>query len=305
MSTKKKSKKSTSPFIVSPLVIVLTMVFLSLVSMLIFQKTFLIKTAFTQQVNPVPKIKEVVKTQPTKPAEKKAEEYVPQIIGHQVRVPILMYHYIGENPDPKDTARNSISLGPTKFEEEMKYLRDNGYNTITLDTLYPALKDLITLPNKSVILTFDDGYMDFYYNAYPILSKYGLHATVFIPTNLMNQGYYLTWAQIKEMSSSGLITFGTHGVHHYHFTSLSTQDLDFELSESKKILQDNLGIPINFVAYPYGSANYSVIEATKKAGYMGALGTWANKIQSEGTLYNMPRLRIGGGLDLQNFINLL
>lgn len=231
--------------------------------------------------------------------------YAPQIFGNQVRVPILLYHYIGNNPDSKDKARESVSLGPDKFEEQMKYLADNGHATISLDILYPSLKKQLTLPQKPVILTFDDGYMDFYYNAYPILKKYHLSATVFIPTSLMNQGYYLTWDQIKEMASSGTVTFGSHGVHHYHLISLSTQALNSEIIESKKVLQNLLGIPINFLAYPYGSVNTHVIEQVKNAGYMGAVGTWPSKTQSEGTIYNMPRLRIGGNITLENFISLL
>jgi peptidoglycan/xylan/chitin deacetylase (PgdA/CDA1 family) len=235
----------------------------------------------------------------------KKEEYIPQIAGNQARVPILMYHYIGNNPNPQDKARDSVSLGPDKFDEEMKYLSDHGYHTITLDTLYPALKTKTTLPDKTLILTFDDGYMDFYYNAYPILQKYRLQATVFIPTALMNQGYYLTWDQIKEMASSGFITFGSHSIHHWHLTTLDQTTLDSELQESKKILTEKLGVPINFIAYPYGSVDARVIQATQKAGYVGAVGTWPSKFQSEGTIYNMPRLRIGGGIDLQTFISLL
>lgn len=247
--------------------------------------------------------------QPTKPASAAAEKtvvtYIPQTYGRQVRVPILTYHYISDNPNPADLARNNLAVSPAKFEEQMKYLAESGYNTISLDTLYPALKGQTSLPSKPVILTFDDGYMDFYSIAYPILRQYNLHATVFIPTSLMNQGYYLTWAQIREMSNSGLITFGAHSVHHYNLPSVSAQTLEYELAESRKVLQDNLGMPINFMAYPNGATNDQVIGFVKKAGYLGAVGTWPNKIQSEGTIYNLPRLKVGGGANLQTFISLL
>ncbi len=231
--------------------------------------------------------------------------YAPQIFGKQVRVPILLYHYIGNNPDPKDSARDNISMGPDKFNEQMKYLSDNGYNTISLDTLYPTLSGTSTFPSKPVILTFDDGYMDFYYNAYPILKQYNLRATVFIPTALMNQGYYLTWDQIREMSVSGLITFGAHSVHHSNLPTLTADALKLELNGSKKVLQEILGIPVNFMAYPYGTVNSFVIKEVKTAGYLGAVGTWQSKIQSEGTMFNMPRLKVGGGMDLNQFIDLL
>ncbi len=235
----------------------------------------------------------------------KAEIYTPQINGRELRVPILLYHYIGNNPNPKDIARDALSISPDKFTAQMKYLHDNGYNTITLDSLYPALMNGGSLPPKPVIVTVDDGYEDFYYNAYQILRQYGIHATVFIPTGLMNQGYYLTWAQIKEMAGSGLITYGAHSVHHYNLPSLSISSLDSELTESKKVLQDELGVPINFMAYPGGASSNLVVAEVQKAGYLGAVGTWASKMQSEGTIYNMPRIKVSGSIDLAAFANLL
>lgn len=297
---KKTSKKKSFKFPLLLIILLISFIFLGLI--LIDKKNIFTQKSYiftkTQKPSPSP--------QPTlTPIPSKAEEpNIQATWGNQVRIPILMYHYIGNNPKPEDKARDSISLGPDRFEEQMKYLKDNGYTTITLDTLYPALKNQVTLPNKTLILTFDDGYMDFYYNAYPILQKYGMKATVFIPTALMNQGYYLTWEQIKDMSSSGLITYGAHGVNHYHMTTLSAESLDFELAESKKVLQEKLGIPINFFAYPYGSVDTRVIKATKKAGFIGAVGTWASKIQSEGTTLNMPRMRVGN-IDLPTFISLL
>lgn len=231
--------------------------------------------------------------------------YLPYTFGNQIKVPMLLYHYVGNNPNPADKRRDDLSVTPDKFEEQMKYLVDNGYHTTSLDTLYAALKKQISLPDKSVILTFDDGYVDFYYNAYPILKKYNLSATVFIPTGLMGGGAYLTWLQIQEMHSSGRITFGSHLVHHYHLPSLSRDAALFELKESKRVLQNQLGVPINFLAYPYGSTNTNIIELVKEAGYVGAVGTWAGKIQSEGTIFDMPRLRVGGGVDIGVFLSFL
>lgn len=225
--------------------------------------------------------------------------------GNQIKVPMLMYHYIGNNPDPKDLARDTLSVTPDKFEEQIKYLKENGYQTTTLDTLYAALRKTVVLPEKSVILTFDDGYIDFYYNAFPILQKYNTRATVFIPTGLMGQKSYLTWEQIRQMQNSGLMSFEAHSVHHLDLTSLSPEVLWYEITESKKVLEAQLGMPVNFIAYPHGNSNSYVIEAVKKAGYAGALGTWPEKIQSEGTMFNMPRLRINQSVDLKTFIQRL
>ena len=231
--------------------------------------------------------------------------YHPVSSGFQERVPILYFHYIGNNPNPADKARDSLSISPDKFDAQMKYLKDNGYTTVSLDTLMASLQNKTPLPPKTVILTFDDGYIDFYYNAYPILKKYNFSGTVFIITGFVGGDSYLNWAQIKEMSASGSIIFGAHTVHHYHLTSVSPQVLQSELEESKKTLQAELGIPINFVAYPYGSTNDFVIQAAKKAGFIGAVGTWPNKTQSEGTIFNIPRMRVSGLSDLGYFIQLL
>lgn len=231
--------------------------------------------------------------------------YIPQSQGNQLRVPILMYHYISSNPDPADRARDSLATPPDKFDEQLKYLSDNGYTTLTLDTLYAALKNQVTLPSKPIILTFDDGYIDFFINAYPILQKYRFQAMVFIPTGLMNQGYYLQWDQIRQMHGSGLIKFGAHSVHHYHLTSLSRQAALWEMAESKKVLQEKLGVPINFMAYPSGAANLETIDLAKEAGYIGSVGTWRGYIQSEGTIFNMPRIRINGFIDIKTFTELL
>ncbi len=237
--------------------------------------------------------------------EPKPVQYAPIHSGNTLRVPVLMYHYIGLNPNPSDKARDSLSVSPEKFEEQLKYLKDNGYHTTSLDTLYAALTRNASLPDKTVILTFDDGYIDFYVNAYPILKKYGFSATIFIPTGLIGQPAYLSWSQIKEMYSSGLINYGAHSVNHYHLPSLSSEKVLEEITQSKETLSNNLGIPINFLAYPYGSVDLNVIDQTKKAGFIGAVGTWPDKTQSEGTVYNMPRLRIGGGISLENFAGLL
>jgi len=132
---------------------------------------------------------------------------IPYSTGKSVRVPILMYHYIGNNPNPADKARDILSTAPDIFDSQLGYLAKNGFTPITFDTMYAGLEGQVALPPKPIILTFDDGYIDFYVNAFPILRKYGFHAVSFIPTGLINQGYYLSWAQIKEMQSSGLISF--------------------------------------------------------------------------------------------------
>ncbi len=230
---------------------------------------------------------------------------IPVHSGRMIRIPILTYHYIGNNPNPADKARDNLEVTPDKFEEQMKYLAENGYNAISLDTMYAILKGQAQLPPKPVIITFDDGYIDFYYNAFPILRRLNIHAVSFIPTGLVGSSYYMTWSQIKEIDSSGLVSFQAHSVTHPNLTALVDPQLTYQLVESKKTLEAQLGKPVNFLAYPYGISDQRVWDAAKKAGYLGAVGTWFGSSLSEGTIYDLPREKISGGMDLAVFTSRL
>ena len=120
--------------------------------------------------------------------------------GYQLKVPILMYHYIGYNPDPADKARYILATNPDNFKQQMKYLSDQSYQTISLDTLYAALKKQTTLPSKPIILTFDDGYEDFYTNAYPLLKKYNLKSTLYVIVNAVDKPGYITLGTFRSRS---------------------------------------------------------------------------------------------------------
>lgn len=228
---------------------------------------------------------------------------IPKPAFAQISVPILLYHYIGNNPNPKDTARNTLSVSPDKFDAQMGYLSKNGYTPISLDTLYGIFNKQTQAPGKPIVLTFDDGYMDFYYNAFPILNKYNFHAVSFIPTGLMGSGYYMNWDQIKQIQSSGLVTFEDHTVTHVSLTTLSFDRAYKEILDSKNNLESQTGYPVNFIAYPNGASNNNVYAAAQKAGIVGGLGTWRGK--ANGPSYNMPRIRITGQMSLADFASRL
>lgn len=238
---------------------------------------------------------------PTPSPSPKPTIFVPVHSGKQAHIPILLYHYIGNNPNPNDSARDNLSVAPDQFDEQMGYLAQNGYNPITLDTMVAGLRGVATLPPKPVVITFDDGYVDLYHNAFKILRKYNFRAVAFIPTGLVGTAYYASWDMLFEMQASGLLSFQSHSVSHANLPSLSRDRLVSELTESKKTLEARFGIPINFIAYPNGTSNEEVQKAAKQAGYVGALGTWFSTTQSEGTFYNMPRIKIPGGLLLSDF----
>src|SRR5258708_846114 len=214
-------------------------------------------------------------------------------------VSILMYHYIRDYNNPRDTIGNRLSVSPSNFDQQMGYLASHGYTPISLDTMYAIFNGQAQSPSKPIVLTFDDGYIDFYANAFPILKKYGLHAVEFIPTGLIGQPAYMSWNNIKEIQQSGLVTFEGHTVSHSYLPKLGSSSLLRELQESKTTLQSQTGYTVNFIAYPYGASNWTVQNAAQKAGYVGGVGTWGGKT-GYGSM-NMPRIRINGGDSLQTF----
>lgn len=228
---------------------------------------------------------------------------IPNSVSATAAIPILMYHYIGNNPNPKDLARNTLSVPPDKFEAQLDYLSKNGYTPISLDTLYGIFNKQAAALSRPIVLTFDDGYQDFYTIAYPILRRFNFHAVSFIPTGLMGAGYYMNWNQIKEIAQSGLVTFEAHTVTHASLASLNSATALKQMIDSKNVLQSQTGYPVNFIAYPNGSTNSSVQIGAQKAGFLGGLGTWYGR--SSGPGMNMPRIRITGQMSLKDFISRL
>jgi peptidoglycan/xylan/chitin deacetylase (PgdA/CDA1 family) len=225
--------------------------------------------------------------------------------GKPVSVPILTYHYVSNNPNPFDKTRDSLSINPAKFEEEMEYIYQNGFTTITLDLLVKSMEGRGVLPPKPIILTFDDGYIDFYVNAFPILRRYNLNATAFISPGLIGQSPYIDWNQVKEMNKTGLISFQAHSVTHPDLTKLSIEKLRWEIEESKIMLQNFLGRPVNFFAYPFGYSNAKVWKAAKEAGFYGAVSTINGKIITKSNFFNMPRISASGNPSIKNFAKII
>lgn len=218
-------------------------------------------------------------------------------------VPILMYHYIRDYNNPKDRVGNTLSVSPANFDQQMNYLASHGYTPITLDTLYGIFNHQAASPAKPVVLTFDDGYNDFYASAYPILQKYNFHAVSFIPTGLIGQGAYMSWGNIHEIQSSGLVTFEAHTITHAYLPRLTYQGMLTELQQSKQTLQSQTGYTVNFIAYPYGASNWTVQRAAQQAGFVGGVGTWY--AQASYKSMNMPRVRVNGDFSLQTFASRL
>lgn len=192
-----------------------------------------------------------------------------------IMIQILMYHSIS---DEKESGHPYywINTSPKRFYEQMKFLKEKNYKVISLSDAVKLISeskeqsepDKLKKQNKSnkpelpdrpdrpkyVVLTFDDGYHNFYTTAWPILSQFGFPVTVFIPTAFIGDSFKnrkcLGWPEVCELHSYG-VSFGSHTVSHPQLYGLSWNDIEPELGESKKALEDHLGASVEDFSYPY------------------------------------------------------
>jgi peptidoglycan/xylan/chitin deacetylase (PgdA/CDA1 family) len=194
-------------------------------------------------------------------------------------MPTLMYHKIGDYPPGSKLAKLWVTAAD--FRRQLAWLKENGYESITFADWRDAEKGVKPLPAKPVLITFDDGYMNNYELAYPILREFGMKGCIFLVYETMD-GHnawhdpasepwlkMMTWDQILEMQASGVVEFGSHTMEHRNLATLPLDQVRWELVESKKRLEDKLGREMVGFAYPYGSGAYKpeVRAAAREAGY--------------------------------------
>ena len=202
-----------------------------------------------------------------------------------VKVLVLNYHMV--NP-----MVISLAIDPTDFEWQMKYLVDHGYHTISTDELYDFMEGKGALPDRPVLITFDDGYVDNYTNAYPILKKYNLKATIFIVTGFVSSRKgYLTWDQLREMEQHGIMA-QSHTVTHAPLPELPDERIREELVESKRTAEAELGHPIDFIAYPTGVHDLHIVSIAKEAGYRGGFTVKYGNVDRSSNVYALERVPV-------------
>lgn len=178
-------------------------------------------------------------------------------------IPILAYHMVSD-------ANNRYSIDPAIFESQMRYLKEQGYTTISLLEYAKARKGKLQLPEKPIIITFDDGYRDNYTTAVPILEKYGMKGTVFMVANEIGRKGYLTLEQLKELERRNM-EIGSHTANHLPLAKLTREEKEREIEKSKLLMEWKGLKTIFFLAYPNGSYDAETIEILKANEYLGAL----------------------------------
>lgn len=223
-----------------------------------------------------------------------------------LKVPILMYHYISVPPEDADVYRTDLSVTPQDFREQMAYLAENGYTTIDFYDLALAITNKIELPAKPVIITLDDGYVDNYTNAFPILREYGLEATFFVVTEFIDNGYdgYLTWEMVHEMAAAGM-RIESHSRSHPDLRDQSREYLVWQLLGSQETIAAHIGYTPRFFSYPSGRYDEDTIDILQELEYWGAVTTAGGKWHSFTERYRWPRLRVRHTTTMPEFIDLV
>lgn len=229
-------------------------------------------------------------TVPTTP--KPYEPYVPEGSG---RAPLaLMYHLILDQPF---TSLENLFVRPSELRGHIEALLEAGYTFIFAD-------EYTTSDEKTVIMSFDDGYLDNYTEMFPIIKEYNVKVTVFMVTGYIGGDGYLSEAMIREMASSGLVSFQSHTHNHSGLTGLSADSLRYEFSESNRILEDITGRKVKAICYPSGRYNDTVLAVADEFYDFGY--TTVSRSSTAGyPLISLPRLRVNRGFSKAYFASII
>ncbi len=210
-----------------------------------------------------------------------------------LHLPTLMYHQFDD-----DESRYTISMW--RFEQQLTWLRDNGYTAITMSEAYDYFYGYGSLPDKPVILTFDDGWWS-HWDVAAVLDRYEMPGVFFIT---LDEQPRMSDAQIADLAARGH-EIGGHTNLHPDLTTVSDDRLRTEVTGNRQRLQEISGAPVDFFAYPYGAYDGRVIAAVEAAGYRGAVAAWGGTGWSSDLRWNQPRVEITGGISLDEFASIV
>jgi peptidoglycan/xylan/chitin deacetylase (PgdA/CDA1 family) len=225
--------------------------------------------------------------------------------GKYIKLPILMYHHIGDIPKDaeNDSLRKGLTVSQKNFEEQVSWLKGAGYSSITLQNLLDYSKGEFEMPKNPVIITLDDGYQDAILNAPPILKKYGYVGSFGIITQFSGIKYgtnrYATWQEIKQAKNQGM-EIVSHTQDHFDGTDPKYESAFIlrNLTNSRQDIKDNLGVDTQILIYPFGHYNDRYIKLAQEAGFLMGVAINDHKTISLDKPFEIPRLRINGDTTL-------
>ncbi|MCS6772527.1 MAG: polysaccharide deacetylase family protein [Thermoflexales bacterium] len=223
-----------------------------------------------------------------------------------VHVPILMYHYVSEPPAKVSRLRYNLTIRPAEFEQQLAYLAENRYTTVSLYDLYAHLTAGTPLPPRPVVLTFDDGYLDAYTEVFPRLKRYGMTGTFFIVTDFINfkNPEHLTWEMVREMAQAGM-SIEPHSRTHPDLRRRSHAFLVWEILGPIEQIEHYTGRRPRFFCYPAGHYDAHVIQVLKNVGIWAAVTTQPGTVHALANAYTWKRQRVLPNMTLVQFARLL
>ncbi len=214
----------------------------------------------------------------------------------QITAPILLYHHIAVKDE-------RYYVSPDTFRQQMETLISLGYSGITIPQLVEVLQHGGALPERPVVITFDDGDLDVYQNAFPIMQELGLVGTFYVVGTRLDSDEFIQVDQLKEMTDAGW-AIGCHSMTHIDLT-LNHETLTYEAGVCKSTLEKEVGVTVSTFAYPYGTMDEFVAGKVAKYGYTSAVGLGTSFDHTWGTLYYLSRLEVQNAYDLEAFKALL
>jgi len=224
--------------------------------------------------------------------------------GREPSIPILMYHSISGEDESGLHAYFRTCTSPYVFADQMAYLHSDGYSTCSLAQALDYLRSGTHTATKPVVITFDDGYSDFYREAFPVLHRYGFSATVFLPTAYIGESPVqfkgrecLTWAEVRELQRHG-ISFGSHTVTHPQLRGLNARAIDEEIGNSKHTIEEKLGCAVDSFSYPFAfpqtEAEFTRMlrDSLRLAGYHNGVCTIVGRASHGSDPFFMERLPV-------------
>ena len=228
-------------------------------------------------------------------------------------IPILMYHSISEdNGSKRMHPYYQTNTSPAIFERHMQYLHKNKYNIVDLRQAVKLLKNGESIKVKYAVITFDDGFRDFYTDAFPIMKRYGYSATIFLPTAFIDKKRRkfknrecLSWDEVSELKNNEII-FGSHTVNHQQLQFMSKKEIEHELRQSKETIEVNLGCPVESFSYPFAYPEDSEFkkylrDCLEKCGYYNGVSTRIGTTNSNDDFYAMKRIPVNSCDDILLF----